>query len=180
MKLNLNYASAAKRELIHEVVETWYKYRQKDDKEPFFAEMKELGWSVELPHGMGSFKSIVHKGSIVAKFAQYDSMSCDAEVDREWEQFQTAPAKLKRHLPRCHYYGMGLLVQDKVIKRCRNSYDCSSSEELANELDLCDYGHNHGHNRLGTVKFFDWVWRRRGPWLEDLRKPLKEDIKPGE
>lgn len=173
MELNLKHVSKVKQQLIHEALRVWTKHWHKADRTPFITEMKQLGWSDYMTHGHGSFKTVVWKGSIVAKFIYADGRpEADAEIEREWEQFRTAPKKLKRHLPKSYCFKNGLLIQDRVLLKCADVVGCNNVN-IGMDLGLQDYGHNHGHSKAGTVKYFDWVWRRMNPWLNNLNTPLK-------
>ena len=96
------------------------------------------------------------------------------EVKREWEQGNIAPKKLKKYFPRIYLYEEGFLIQDRVLLKCSQSKNCDVGK-IGNDFHLLDYSHNHGHNLAGNVKFYDWVYLRRGPYLE----PDNIDIKLG-
>jgi len=175
MKLNLKRVSKVKQDLIREVVDGWLAHLRSDNKDAFVLEMGRLGWSGANLHGFGSFKRFIWKDNIIAKFANTDNQVCSAEIDREWEQFNTAPTAIKKYLPNAYILKNGLLVQDRVVLKCNQVSKCNV-DAIANELKLNDYGHNHAHNFVGTVKFFDWVWRRHDPWTSDFNKPLKDEF----
>lgn len=176
----INNVSKVKQELVLQVITLWEKLE--GDKAKFDKEMKDLGWSTNVVHSHGSFKKCFWKGSIVAKYANNDYEPNLAEVKREYEQFHSVPKHLQKYFPRVYAFVNGLLIQDRVLLKCGELQNLNPPQkctlsEVYKEFDhrLDDYGHNHGHSKAGTVKFFDWVYKRRNPWLGKLHMPLYEE-----
>ena len=175
--MNLNNVSKIKRELIFQAIEIWDQVSY--DRSKFFTEMRKNNWSRNTSFYDGSYKTCLWKRSIVVKYAaEPNCRESTCEIEREFEQYTSVPSKLKRYFTRSYIYYNGILIQDKVLKQC--TCDCNLSE-ISREFNnqIWDYKWNHGHSNKGTVKFFDWVYRRAKPWfLSD--KPLAENPKPGE
>jgi len=68
-----------------------------------------------------------------------------------------------------------LLIQDKVLVPCKGGSSCklSTVKGFFGSHRMHDCWHNHGYSRKGTLKFYDWVFQRDWPWLNDPNKPLK-------
>lgn len=173
MKFNFKRVSKIKQRLIQEVMGVWLLHLQDDGKDAFIEQIYKLGWSGNKLHGFGSFKNTIWKNNIIAKFAYNENQACSVELERELEQFNTAPSALKKYLPNTYILKNGLMIQDRVVLKCDQVSNCNV-EDIAKKLNLRDYNHNHAHNFAGTIKFFDWVWRRIDPWLGNPDKPLKD------
>jgi hypothetical protein len=177
--MNLNGVSALKRRLIFQALDTWQDCEQDTDK--YFTAMIELGWSNSRLHSRGgAYKTCLWKNSIVAKYVQPNNpygREAHREIRREFEQYHAVPYKLKKYFPRSYILENGLLIQDRVLVECCDPYNCMFSNNINKIFDnkLEDYVANHGHSRKGTIKFFDWVYKRMCPWILDPNIPLTED-----
>ena len=179
---SIKSVSKLKQDLILQALASWEK--NKGRRSNFLKEMKDSGWSSNIIHCHGSFKECLWKGSIIAKYSRNNSLHTLAEVKREYEQYASVPEKLRKHFPKTYIFINGLLIQDRVLLKCgeHKSKPCNVGS-IVNKFKfnsayttLYDYAHNHGHSRTGTVKFFDWVYRRVNPWLENHAMPLSEEI----
>jgi len=173
--MNLNGVSALKRRLIFQALDTWHDCNESGLRFTLMME-KDFGWSSSLLHSSpGSFKNCLWKKSIVVKFGK-NGNNCD-ELTREYEQYLILPQKCRKHLPRSYILENGLLIQDRVLVKCKEEYGVCVTYDIRKQFEnrLQDYHHNHGHSKKGTVKFFDWVYRRQNPWLGQPKIPLTED-----
>lgn len=162
--------SNIKRNAILEALQEWKIKKPNNYNESlnFIKHMEELGWK---DIGYGAFKRCLVKNSIVIKFAMDpEGFSCIREIDREYEQYISSPKELKKYLPKTYTLYNGLMIQDKVLEnKCYSNCEDTIST-LRNKFNLFDCYHNHGHNRIGKIKFFDWVWKRDGAYLtEDIK-----------
>lgn len=180
MIYSLKNISDTKRSIIMEALRLW---KRKQDESigsrRFLKIVDEYGWEND---GCGAFKRCIIKGSIVAKYpltsrCKEDRLWNESEVRREFEQWKYAPKLLKKYLPRCYAFIDNLLIQDKVINTGFDSKRRKELNKLIREFDLRDAEpHNVGFSRLGTIKFFDWVYKRRDEAVCDIRgdKSLKD------
>ena len=179
MEADLRNTSKIKKELILQVLVVWGKYKKRKNKTPFVKDMRDLGWSDSILHGHGSFKICLWKNSIVAKYGTSEAPTAIAELEREVEQYKVIPRDVKKYFPRIYAFKNGLIVQDRVLVTCKDHTNeklklCNLSSVAHKIGNMNDYTHNHGHSLAGTVKFFDWVYNRKHPWLGDLSKSLEE------
>lgn len=172
--MNLKNVSALKYNLILQALGTWKSCKQ--DTDIFLDTLLDLGWEDSILYHEGSFKTCIWKKSIVAKFAKSDSSDDRLEVEREYEQYQTIPWELRKYFARSYVMSNGLLIQDRVLVQCMDRDKCNMNDILSKfDYQLCDYTHNHGHSRKGTIKFFDWVFKRRSIWMDDSDEPLVDN-----
>ena len=169
--------SKIKTETINEITKEWIKVQPTygyEASRKFIKHMRLLGWK---KRGQSS-KIAIYKNSIVAKFgcnryAKYDASKI-TDIGEEVKQWFSAPKTFKKYLPRLYFYYNGMLVQDLVFNKC-NDTDCKVNK-IADEFNLQDYNHNHGHNLSGNIKFFDFVspyiWIRKSPSLEKCTERL--------
>lgn len=168
--MELEKISKIKRVAIEEAIKIWNATKTEtwEGRELFGKKIQKLGWSYCCTNA--AYKTCYKKGSIVVKFARHPGRT-DAhnEVEREFQQWKLVPSKFRRHLPKVHAFVDGMLIQDMVLKYCGSSGCCPKAGAVAKEFGcLEDWGHNHGHSRKGTVKFFDWVYNRTWDRVRDL------------
>lgn len=188
-KIRFNGASISKRRNVCEAIEMWKNINPFNSDDYirsvtiFEQNLIRLGWSANKLHSdHGSFKNCLWKGSIVAKYSNsIKDECCIHEVKREFEQYRIMPKRLKKYFPHIYvlYDGL-LLIQDRVLIKCQDRSKYNLQCNLHNIISdsglrgIRDYDHNHGHSLAGTVKFFDWVYRRTSPWVDSFDRPLKE------
>ena len=166
--------SKRKEQAIKEALHIWK--NQNRYRCSFAQKMKLVGWKPNDSWDNGSFKKCLLKDSIVIKYLNrpYTSERIN-EIRREVEQFRVAPAGLKKHLPKIYEFSENFIIQDRVLLACWEYGGKCNAERIACKYELEDCYHNHGHSLNGTVKFFDWVFRRDDPWIYDYDKPLLDD-----
>jgi hypothetical protein len=162
--------SKIKATAIKEAVEAWSSSNTSTCKGrcKFGEKIIKLGWKKICSDA--AFKSCYFKDSIIIKFARNpgDINSCN-EVTREVQQWKMAPRNFKKHIPKIYTYIDGLIVQDRVMLECESYVKCKKARDVANKFNyLSDWKHNHGHSKKGTVKFFDWVYRRNWNKSDDI------------
>lgn len=161
-QLNLRNISNIKRELVLEAFESWRDSKNHlHSRADFATSISDLGWRKA---GYGGYKECYLKGSIAVKFAKNDAKVNFMEVKREWEQSNVASSALKKYFPKIYLYEEGFLIQDRVLLNCGQVLKCDVAR-IGDDFRLNDYAHNHGHNLAGNVKFYDWVFLRRGAYL---------------
>jgi len=163
--------SGVKKYAIEEALRMWKS--KADHQYSFMREMKSIGWKSKELHDSGAFKRCLWKNSIVIKYIT-NQANID-EIAREVEQYRLAPPGFRKYLPKIYAYGKDYIIQDRVLFSCNHTSGRCNVKEIANKYELSDYKHNHGHSLNGTVKFFDWVYRRDDAWVFDSKKPLRED-----
>jgi hypothetical protein len=166
--------SKVKHRNIIEALKVWNKKPRNTNRarESYIREMEKLGWAAG---GWGSYKKSLIKDSIVVKFAAYPNKAdCVNEVQREFEQWKLVPREFKKHLPRLYVFQKGLLVQDRVMHYCLNGWACKCEEGIRSLFPVRDGQQNHGHTLKGTVKYFDWVYKRSWEKVSDPSIPFLE------
>lgn len=169
-----------KSDAIREAIMLWGECRNlKTDSEgravskaysTYSKKLLDAGWK-DSSDGCASFKQCYSKNNIVVKFPKRTSIDSRNEIGREYEQWIKAPAKFRKHLPTVHCLLDLVMIQDKITVMCHINKTRCELGDLAVKFPLNDHGHNHGHSRSGTVKFFDWVYNRS---YDHLNNPDKE------
>lgn len=162
--------SKVKATAIREAIRVWTNADTNtcQGRREFSRKIIKLGW--KRVDSNAAFKACYFKNSIVVKFARNpESTESSNEVTREVQQWKMVPRKFKKYIPRIHAYVNGLIVQDRVMVECESYTKCKRAKNIAKEFNyLNDWAHNHGHSKKGTVKFFDWVYRRSWDKSEDI------------
>ena len=140
--------------------------------EAFAEKLKEAGWKNISDANCGSFKQCFSKNNIAVKFPRYSNSYSRNEIEREYEQWNQASSKFRKHLTRTYCLLDLVLIQDKVLIFCRDNKTKCNLLDIAKEFPIADHGHNHGHSKRGRVKFFDWVYNRTVDHLNDKNKRL--------
>ncbi|MHA2280170.1 MAG: hypothetical protein ACXAC5_04760 [Promethearchaeota archaeon] len=174
--MNLNGVSVLKRRLIFQALDTWHDCKQNTDK--YLTAMIEFGWSDSNLHNRyGSYKTCIWKNSIIAKYVKPDNCygeEAHKEIKREFEQYHAVPYKLRKYFARSYILENGLLIQDRVLVECSDKHNCTKDINKIFNNKLGDHVANHGHSKKGTIKFFDWVYKRIHPWFGNFNMPLTE------
>lgn len=170
--MDLTRISKVKRDAITEALQVWNMQSRNtfSARKNFTRQMKERGWNYI---GSGCYKICLAKGSIVAKYLEtsLNVPEFQNEIKKEVDQWNMAPSKFKKYLPRIYSFDKGLIVQDKVLVKCNEGY-CAGLHEITQKFPdrLYDYHNNHGHTLRGTVKFYDWVYNRKWDLVEHPHK----------
>jgi len=164
--------SKIKSTIINEAISVWNKTKNTNTtagRTTFAKKLKEIGW--KRIGTSAAYKTCYAKNSIVVKFTlSVNSVEACNEVEREFQQWNLAPKKFKKYLPRSYALIDGLLIQDKVLVVCDCGWDgCADAKEIKKDFHnhLFDWQHNHGRTLKGTIKFFDWVYNRSWDKVED-------------
>jgi len=165
--LNLSDLSKKDKQFILSTVKLF-----KAKKKLFYSKLKKLGWKY-LANGL--YKKCYYKKQFVIKCInnEYEGAAeCQNECKREYQQYYRAPKKLQKHFPKIYYYSTGVIIQEKVNEcDCDEGYSCKELDKITKNYScLNDTGHNHGIDKYGTVKFFDWVYFREDEYIYSTKK----------
>lgn len=135
-----------------------YNAIQRRSLKDFIFHLRSKGWR---RFNGGVYKLCLHNENLVVKMPNpkyYGDDFNDAKIEirREWEQSKI----IKRYVPTIFLYDDIIMIQEK-LKACKcRGWGCEEAQIIADRYGLDDWSHNHGTDKDGNIKFFDWVYRR--------------------